>query len=105
MGLCCSTNEDIGMSRGATKRMSISANSGSISDLAIVQIMQDQAEALKQSLLLSFSCKDLPNLDAKSKSDCFVVLFFMKGEKKIKLGETECIYDSLEPEFIQPIET
>lgn len=66
----------------------------------------DMNAGLKQKIILNFSCKDLPNLDKGSKSDTFCVLYQLKGKQQTKqrLGSTECIQDTLNPEFVEIIE-
>jgi hypothetical protein len=50
----------------------------------------------------------LPNLDTFSKTDAFIILYEMKkqGNKtmKMKIGQTECIYDNLNPNFVTNFE-
>ena len=83
------------------------ANIESISDEALAAATMDAMAGLKQKLILSFSCKDLPNMDKTSKSDCFIVLWYLKGKNlmKVKVGQTEMINDCLSPIFVQTIET
>ena len=61
-------------------------------------------DGLSQKLMLSFSCSDLPNLDKESKSDVFCVLWEQKGAQRKKCGQTECILDSLNPEFVTTLD-
>lgn len=66
-----------------------------------------QAASLKQALTLSFSLRDLPNLDTFSKTDAFIILYQLKkqGTRTLKqqIGRTECIYDNLNPDFVTSI--
>ena len=59
---------------------------------------------MKQTLTLSFSLENLPNLDTFSKTDAFVLLYELKkqGNRQIKrlVGRTECVYDNLNPHFV-----
>ena len=45
-------------------------------------------------------------LDKKSKSDCFVVLYALRGKQKMKtkIGQTEIKWDSDNPDFVQSFE-
>ena len=54
--------------------------------------------------MLSFSCQNLPNLDKASKSDAFCVVWEIKGQQRQKKGQTECILDNLNPEFVTTID-
>lgn len=49
-------------------------------------IGQQKKASLKQRLRLSFSLRDLPNLDTLSKTDSFLIIFEMKsqGTKTLK---------------------
>ena len=58
---------------------------------------------LKQTVSLTFSCADLPNLDSGSKTDPFLVLWQLNGKQKQRLGQTEVIADNLNPEFVKEI--
>ena len=54
--------------------------------------------------MLSFSGINLPNLDTASKTDAFCVLWEFKGNQKMKRGQTECVLDNLNPEFVATID-
>ena len=69
----------------------------SITDADILAMAND--DGLKQRILLNFKCSDLPNLDKKSKSDPYIVLWAFNPTKTM-LGRTEVIKDSLNPEFV-----
>ena len=43
-------------------------------------------------------------MDRSSKTDAFVVLFLMKGNERVRVGQTELIMDSLNPVFVTPIQ-
>jgi len=43
-------------------------------------------------------------MDKRSKTDSFAVLFQKNKGKNVKLGQTEMIADSLNPEFVTSIE-
>jgi len=75
MGNCCA-QEDVGMSMSSKNRGAVGANIESISDETLS--LMSSADSLKQRLILSFELKDLPNMDKKSKTDSFCVLFFLK---------------------------
>lgn len=59
-------------------------------------------------MTLSFSCENLPNLDALSKTDAFIILYELKssGNRVLKQmkGRTETIWDSLNPVFVKSFE-
>jgi len=43
-------------------------------------------------------------MDVNSKTDPFCVMYEIKGNIKTKIGQTECILDNLNPEFVNEIE-
>ena len=95
--------EDVGIKKTASQVKPTDANVKSISEAELLAaFMEEEQGLLKQVLLLSFSGKDLPNLDKESKSDCFAVLHFLRGKEhqKLKLGATELIVDNLNPVWI-----
>ena len=55
--------------------------------------------------MLNISLRDVPKLDTSSKSDCFCVLYAMKGRgnqaMKQMLGKTETIWDNHAPDFVK----
>jgi hypothetical protein len=60
---------------------------------------------LKSKVSLRFKCTNLANKDKVSKTDAFVVLFQEFKNKnrestKLKIGRTEMIADTLNPEFV-----
>lgn len=76
-----------------------------VKDEDLLDITLNQG-TLKQNLILRFSCANLPDLDKNwgSKSDPFIVLWSLdKGQKKL-VGQTECIKDNLNPEFMEGID-
>jgi len=100
MGFCCGSTskktEDIGH-RG-NKAAGVSTIVRKIDDAALEVLSTNNI--LKQVLLLTIKCIDLPNMDKKSKTDSFCIMFMHKDNKKIKVGQTEIINDSLNPNFI-----
>ena len=82
-------------------RGAIGSNINSIDDAALDGI---DSGGLKQKLILRFACTDLPNLDTYSLTDAFVVVWLMKGRTKQKVGQTECIDDNLNPEFVTAVQ-
>jgi len=46
----------------------------------------------------------LPNLDTGSKTDAFLVVYEMAGNKKKKIGETEVVADCLDPKWVKSID-
>ena len=60
--------------------------------------------SLKSKVALTFEGIKLPNLDEHSKTDAFCVLFSMNGNKKVKIGETEVVADSLDPRWVKSID-
>ena len=100
--------EDVGIKKSASQIKAVGANIKSISESELLAaFMGEESGLLKQVLMLSFSCVNLPNLDKESKSDCFAVLHFLRGKEqhKLKLGMTELIVDNLNPVWVQTIET
>ena len=75
MGNCVSGEEDLGMSK--MQHMAVGAGADAITDEALGLL--DQNAGLKQKVGLTFSCSDLPNLDARSKTDAFIVLWSING--------------------------
>ena len=94
-------NEDRGMS--TIKSKAIGANVDEINDDVLKDILNQGNDSLMQRVSLSFSATNLPNLDQKSKTDAYVVLWELRGNQKVKLGMTEPIMDSLNPEFVSTI--
>ena len=78
-----------------------------ITDEDLIELSLNQS-ALKQNLMLRFSCQNLPDLDKNwgSKSDPFVVLYSLEGKELTKklVGQTECIKDNLNPTFVEAID-
>ena len=68
-------------------------------------IGQSARMELKQVINLSFALRNVPKLDAKSKSDCFVVFYALRGAGnqvvKQKIGTTETIWDDSNPDFVK----
>lgn len=61
-------------------------------------------DGLTQRLMLSFTGVNLPNLDQRSKTDAFCVLWELKGNQKQKRGQTEVVLDNLNPQFVSTID-
>jgi len=57
-----------------------------------------------QKLVLRFKCIQLPNMDRGSLTDAFCIVYQLKDNTKIKIGQTECIADNLNPTFVKTIE-
>ena len=72
-------------------------------DAAVLAATSMGQGGLSQKLELSFKCNNLVNMDTFSKSDPFVVFFKKAGNMWQKLGQTETIYDNLNPEFVQKV--
>lgn len=62
------------------------------------------ANSLKQRIGLSFKGLNLPNTDGSSKTDPFCVIWDVSGRQQKKLGNTEVIADSLNPEFVKEVD-
>jgi hypothetical protein len=58
---------------------------------------------LKNTVNLSFSGHDLPNMDTLSLSDPFCILYKKTGRVWTKLGQTEIIHDNLNPNWVKTI--
>jgi len=97
---CTKANEDVGARK--LQAQAVGANQNQISDAQLDQL--NMGNGLSQKLMLTFACKSLPNLDVGSKTDPFCVVWELKGNQKIKRGQTECILDNLNPEFVTAIE-
>lgn len=103
MGLfasCTTTNEDVGAEK--LTQQAVGATSNEITDDQLDGL--NLGSGLSQKLILTFSCKDLPNLDVGSKTDPFCVLWELKRNQRVKVGMTECILDNLNPEFVTNIQ-
>ena len=99
MGCCVESShpEDVG-SKGIQQR----AVGADMSNNEIDQLSFN--DGLSQRLMLTISCETLPNLDKKSRTDPFCVIWQMKGSQKAFIGQTECILDSMNPEFVTSID-
>jgi len=68
--------------------MNAKKGTGMASSAAVGASLDDQilgmtdADSLKQKVVLTFECSNLPNLDKGSKTDPFVVLFQKNGNQK-----------------------
>jgi hypothetical protein len=86
--------------------MAVGADHAEINDQTLDIALGAGAAGLKQKVGLSFKCNNLPNLDRGSKTDAFCVLYNLKSNgQKERLGMTEMIADSLNPEFVTEILT
>jgi hypothetical protein len=63
--------------------------------------MIDSNQDLSQAMSLTFTCKNLPNMDTFSRSDGMAVLYEKRGANWVFLGMTEVIQNSLNPEWVQ----
>jgi hypothetical protein len=74
MGNICSPGEDAGVeSRG---KMAVgSSSTNEIDDEALDLALGENAMALKSKVSLRFKCTDLPNLDKRSRTDPFCILW------------------------------
>jgi len=69
--------------------------------LAATSNMLDAQAGLSQTLRLSFSCKDLPNLDTFTRTDGMAILYEKRGRGWNMVGNTEVIMDNLSPEWVK----
>ena len=100
MGMCMSTDEDVGVTSSTMKAIGTSNNS--ITDDMLKAMMP--THSLSQSLGMNFSCSNLINMDKRSKSDPFLVLWELKPKNiKARIGSTEVVVDNLNPEFVTEI--
>ena len=74
-----------------------------INDAVLAATQFGQRGGLRQQVKLSFSCKDLPNMDVMSRSDPFCILYKMVNKRWQKIDRTEVIHDNLNPEFVKKI--
>ena len=72
MGGCFSTDEDVGLPAAADKMKAVGNSSEGITDDLLSSL---DGAGLKQTVGLTFSCANLPNLDSGSKTDPFLVLW------------------------------
>ena len=63
------------------------------------------AASLKQRVGITLACMNLPNLDVGSKTDAMCVIWDISADngRPKRVGETEIIADSLNPEFVKEI--
>ena len=99
MGNCLANEEDVGMQ--GVKGTAVGQSSDAITDELLSSSLA--GGGLKQTVALTFSCANLPNLDSGSKTDPFLVLWQMNGKQQQRLGQTEVIADNLDPEFVKEI--
>ena len=86
MGNCVSTGEDKGIGQKASDMRAVGADIDAIDDAALSSMQFDADAGLKQKLILNISCQNLANLDTKSKSDTFCVLYKMSDNMRNKIG-------------------
>ena len=82
MGNCIAETEDIGMQKRASDMQAVSADVDILDDSMLEAIGQQNA-ALKQRLILTVSCENLPKMDKGSQTDAFCILWAMKGRNKM----------------------
>ena len=91
----------------AVGKASMSTGIGKDLDDAVLAATENSinaANALQQTLKLSFACKNLPNMDTFSRSDGMALLQEKKGNIWKNLGFTEIVKDNLNPEWIKDFE-
>ena len=67
---------------------------------AVNQSINTAASGLVQTINLSFSCENLPNLDTFTRTDGILVFYRRVGNQWQKLGMTEVIMDNLAPAWV-----
>jgi hypothetical protein len=77
MGNCLAADEDVGMA--GLKATAVGQGADGITDELLSASLA--GGGLKQTVALTFSCKDLPNLDSGSKTDPFIVLWQLNGRQ------------------------
>lgn len=101
--ICCDDDEEDLGARRYNNNVPIAANLTAVSDdqLDLLKLNSD----LTQTLMLQISCKGLENADRKSKSDPFALIWLLddKSGQKTRIGMTECIQDTLNPDFVTQI--
>ena len=102
MGFACTKSNDASEDHGAEKLNRQAVGGNTISSDQLDQI--NFSDGLAQRLMLSFKGVNLPNLDQSSKTDAFCVLWELKGNQRMKRGQTECVLDNLNPEFVTTID-
>ena len=100
--MCCTEDDEDFGSRQYNQNQPIAASQQSVSDDQLDRLKLD---SLSQILIIQIACSDLPNLDKKSKSDPFAVLWELdeRTGQKNRIGVTECILDTLNPQFVTTI--
>jgi len=76
---------------------------GSDIDAAVLAATNFSGGGLSNKLEIGFKCEELPNMDTLSESDPFVVMYKQSGNLWQKLGTTEVIHDTLNPQFVKKI--
>ena len=79
--------------------MAVSANSNELNDEYLnASLGMNTLASLKQKVGITISCKSLPNIDRRSKTDPFCVLWdISQSGKRTRVGQTEMIADNLNP--------
>lgn len=94
---CMATAQDVNSVGGAKFGL------GTDIDAAVLAASNFGSGGPAQKLSLSFSCENLPNTDTFSLSDPLLVLFKAQGNVWVKIGQTETIHDTLNPNFVTKI--
>ena len=68
---------------------------------AVNQSINTAASGLVQTMSLSFSCENLPNLDTFTRTDGMLVFYKKTGNQWQRLGVTEVIMDNLSPAWVK----
>ena len=79
MGNCIADEEDVGDNTDASMQKAVSQDVESIDDAALLGALGKSA-GLKQKLILNMKCLNLPNMDKRSNTDAFCILWQMKGK-------------------------
>ena len=104
MGNCVADQGD--QQIGSMGMKATGPSSNEINDDVLEMALQgtNPMNALKSKVTLTFSAKDLPNMDTGSFTDPFLVLWELKGRQKKQVGMTELIADSLNPQWVKSID-
>ena len=68
---------------------------------AVNQSINTAASGLVQTMSISFSCENLPNLDTFTRTDGMLVFYKKTGSQWQRLGVTEVIMDNLSPTWVK----
>lgn len=97
---CFRTHQDT----GAVQAGGISSTSRDLDDAVLAAVNQGieaNQSGLVSTIILSFSCENLPNLDTFTRTDGMVVLYKKVGTQWNKIGMTEVISDNLSPQWVK----